>query len=203
MNPNGFGRHVCSCANLCKKRRRERAVLFNCARGPLLKSTCSHVRLLFPIVWGSGGRKGPWRHLEAGEFARVQPISGIPRPRQILRTRTFGISLCRGTASTAVRRVHPQRVRAALTLQNAPVQTPMHDGANTPAPASPLVVSPMPTTVIPSHVNEEATSGGVARAETRTEAFMRNARSFLEVVLPPSDMTLTFDGSGRCVGCAK
>jgi ketosteroid isomerase-like protein len=53
-----------------------------------------------------------------------------------------------------------------------------------------------PTTVLPSHVGEQATSGGVVRGNTRTEWFARNARPFAEVVLPVSDVTLAFDGEG-------
>lgn len=60
-----------------------------------------------------------------------------------------------------------------------------------------------PTTVMPSHVGEQATSGGTVRANTRTELFMRYAKAFAEIVLPVSDVTLAFDGDGRCVGCAR
>lgn len=60
-----------------------------------------------------------------------------------------------------------------------------------------------PTTVMPSHVGEQATSGGRLQANTRTELFVRNTRSFTDVVLPISDVTMTFDGNGRCMGCAR
>ena len=60
-----------------------------------------------------------------------------------------------------------------------------------------------PTTVMPSHVGEQATSGGVVRSNTWTEWFVRYARSFAEVVLPVSDVPLTFDGEGRCIGCPR
>ena len=60
-----------------------------------------------------------------------------------------------------------------------------------------------PTTVMPSHVGEQATSGGRVQANTRTELFMRYAKAFAEIVLPVSDVTLAFDGDGRCVGCAR
>ena len=60
-----------------------------------------------------------------------------------------------------------------------------------------------PTTVIPSHVGEQATSGGRMQPNTRTELFMRYAKAFAEVVLPLSDVTLAFDGDGRCVGCPR
>ena len=58
-----------------------------------------------------------------------------------------------------------------------------------------------PTTVMPTHVNEEATSGGAVRSNTWTELFIRGARGFADVVLPLSDVTLAFDGDGRCIGC--
>jgi hypothetical protein len=58
-----------------------------------------------------------------------------------------------------------------------------------------------PKTVMPSHVGEQATSGGVVRNNTRTEWFVRYAKAFAEVVLPISDVTLMFDGEGRCIGC--
>jgi L-ascorbate metabolism protein UlaG (beta-lactamase superfamily) len=60
-----------------------------------------------------------------------------------------------------------------------------------------------PTTVIPSHVGEQATSGGSLRGSTRTEQFWRSARAFAEIVLPVSDVTLAFDGEGRCIGCPR
>ena len=60
-----------------------------------------------------------------------------------------------------------------------------------------------PTTVMPSHVGEQATSGGALRGNTRTERFVRGARPFAEVVLPLSDVTLAFDGDGRCIGCPR
>ena len=60
-----------------------------------------------------------------------------------------------------------------------------------------------PTTVMPSHVGEQATLGGRVQANTRTELFMRYAKAFAEIVLPVSDVTLAFDGDGRCVGCAR
>lgn len=60
-----------------------------------------------------------------------------------------------------------------------------------------------PTTVMPSHVGEQATSGGKVQGNTRTELFMRYAKAFTEIVLPVSDLTLSFDGDGRCVGCPR
>jgi len=58
-----------------------------------------------------------------------------------------------------------------------------------------------PRTVMPSHVNEQATSGGAIRAVTRVEAFSLLARDLTDIILPLSDVVRTFDGSGRCVGC--
>jgi L-ascorbate metabolism protein UlaG (beta-lactamase superfamily) len=58
-----------------------------------------------------------------------------------------------------------------------------------------------PATVMPSHVNEAATSGGAVAAGTRVDRFMIVARGIADVVLPLSDVTRSFDGSGRCVAC--
>ena len=60
-----------------------------------------------------------------------------------------------------------------------------------------------PTTVMPSHVGEQATSGGKLRGNTWTERFTILAQPFTTVVLPVSDATLTFDGEGRCIGCPR
>jgi L-ascorbate metabolism protein UlaG (beta-lactamase superfamily) len=60
-----------------------------------------------------------------------------------------------------------------------------------------------PATVIPSHVGEQATSGGALRSGTWTDAFARSVGGFAQVVLPVSDVTLAFDGDGRCVGCPR
>jgi L-ascorbate metabolism protein UlaG (beta-lactamase superfamily) len=60
-----------------------------------------------------------------------------------------------------------------------------------------------PTTVMPSHVGEQATSGGRLQGNTRTEVFARYAKAFTEVVLPISDVTFAFDGNGRCIGCPR
>jgi L-ascorbate metabolism protein UlaG (beta-lactamase superfamily) len=60
-----------------------------------------------------------------------------------------------------------------------------------------------PTTVMPSHVNEAATSGGAAVANTRVDRFIGLARSFVDIVLPVSEVTRSFDGAGRCVGCGR
>jgi L-ascorbate metabolism protein UlaG (beta-lactamase superfamily) len=60
-----------------------------------------------------------------------------------------------------------------------------------------------PATVMPSHVQEQATAGGAVRSNTWTEQFMRIVRDFTSVVLPLSDVTLAFDGEGRCIGCPR
>jgi len=60
-----------------------------------------------------------------------------------------------------------------------------------------------PTTVMPSHVGEQATAGGAVRSNTWTERFMRNVGNSTNVVLPLSDVTLAFDGEGRCIGCPR
>jgi hypothetical protein len=60
-----------------------------------------------------------------------------------------------------------------------------------------------PMTVMPSHVAEQATTGGAVRSNTWTEWFMRNVRDYTTVVLPVSDVTLSFDGEGRCIGCPR
>jgi L-ascorbate metabolism protein UlaG (beta-lactamase superfamily) len=58
-----------------------------------------------------------------------------------------------------------------------------------------------PVTVMPSHVNEAATSGGGVQSGTRVERFISNVAASAEVVVPISDVTRAFDGSGRCIGC--
>jgi len=58
-----------------------------------------------------------------------------------------------------------------------------------------------PRSVMPSHVNEQATSGGAIRGGTRVELFQLFVRDYVDVVVPVSDVTRTFDGSGRCAGC--
>src|SRR6185295_12822242 len=58
-----------------------------------------------------------------------------------------------------------------------------------------------PRTVMPSHVNEQATSGGVIRGGTRVDLFQRLIRDYADVVVPASDVTRSFDGSGNCIGC--
>ena len=58
-----------------------------------------------------------------------------------------------------------------------------------------------PRSVMPTHVNEQATSGGAIVAGTRVERFGVLIRGLTDLVLPLSDVTRTFDGSGACVGC--
>jgi len=58
-----------------------------------------------------------------------------------------------------------------------------------------------PRSVMPSHVNEQATSGGAIRGGTRVDLFQLFVRDYVDVVVPVSDVTRSFDGSGRCVGC--
>lgn len=57
-----------------------------------------------------------------------------------------------------------------------------------------------PTSVIASHANEAATSGGILQPETKTAAFI--AATETPVYLPLSGRTLSFDGNGVCTsGC--
>jgi L-ascorbate metabolism protein UlaG (beta-lactamase superfamily) len=57
-----------------------------------------------------------------------------------------------------------------------------------------------PESVIPSHANEEATSGGEVKDGTRTKAFIDAVN--VPVHLPLSDRTMEFDADGKCVeGC--
>ena len=58
-----------------------------------------------------------------------------------------------------------------------------------------------PRTAMPSHVNEQATQGGVIRAGTRVDLFQLFTRDYVDIVVPISDVTRSFDGSGRCIGC--
>jgi L-ascorbate metabolism protein UlaG (beta-lactamase superfamily) len=58
-----------------------------------------------------------------------------------------------------------------------------------------------PATVIASHVNEAATTGGKVRADSRTAAFMNLVKG-RPVYLALSGKTMEFDGNARCVaGC--
>jgi hypothetical protein len=68
-----------------------------------------------------------------------------------------------------------------------------------------------PQTVIPSHINEAATSGGSVAGGSRLELFMELMRNLpvegirraspIDVVLPLSGVTRQFDGDGRCIDC--
>lgn len=59
-----------------------------------------------------------------------------------------------------------------------------------------------PNSVIPSHANEEATSGGVAVPGSRTAQFIGLVKPNIDVHLPLSGVTMSFDDKGRCVaGC--
>jgi len=59
-----------------------------------------------------------------------------------------------------------------------------------------------PTTVIPSHANEVATSSGTVIPGTKTARFIQLVDR-ADVVPPLSGQTMQFDGSGNCVsGCA-
>jgi L-ascorbate metabolism protein UlaG (beta-lactamase superfamily) len=53
-----------------------------------------------------------------------------------------------------------------------------------------------PRTVIPTHVNEVATTGGVVNSGTRTERFIEESRK--PVVLPLSGVPIYCDGRGKC-----
>lgn len=71
-----------------------------------------------------------------------------------------------------------------------------------------------PRTVIPSHINEAATSGGTASGE-RLKRFVEQVRTLgarasrggrfgerqIDIVIPLSGVTREFDGEGRCVNC--
>lgn len=57
-----------------------------------------------------------------------------------------------------------------------------------------------PNSVIASHANEAATSGGKLNPASKTAAFQKAAK--MPVHVPLSGRTMEFDGSGRCVaGC--
>jgi L-ascorbate metabolism protein UlaG (beta-lactamase superfamily) len=72
-----------------------------------------------------------------------------------------------------------------------------------------------PTTAIPEHFNQASTSGGAVVAGTRVERFINQVVASapgksgshghkISVVVPLSDQTFQFDGSGNCVagpGC--
>lgn len=58
-----------------------------------------------------------------------------------------------------------------------------------------------PETVLVTHVNEQATTGGVEIAGSRTERFARGIRGSIQVVPGLSDITRSFSGDGRCADC--
>ena len=63
-----------------------------------------------------------------------------------------------------------------------------------------------PQTVLLTHVNEQATSGGRLIGGTRADRFTRLLRgagdgAHIEVAYAVSDMTQSFDGEGRRNGC--
>lgn len=55
-----------------------------------------------------------------------------------------------------------------------------------------------PVSVIPSHANEVATSGGKVVAGTKTDIFIKAVK--VPAHLPLSGRTMAFDGKGKCVG---
>lgn len=55
-----------------------------------------------------------------------------------------------------------------------------------------------PASVIPSHANEVATSGGKVVAGSRTDIFIKAVK--VPTHLPLSGRTMAFDGKGKCVG---
>ena len=58
-----------------------------------------------------------------------------------------------------------------------------------------------PTAVLPSHVNEAATEGGVVRAGTKTKQFIELVKKS-RVYVPRSGHTMEFSGDAKCVtGC--
>jgi L-ascorbate metabolism protein UlaG (beta-lactamase superfamily) len=58
-----------------------------------------------------------------------------------------------------------------------------------------------PQTVIPSHINEAATTNGQPTGPRIKEFLSQMGRSEIGVVLPLSGITREFDGSGNCVNC--
>lgn len=58
-----------------------------------------------------------------------------------------------------------------------------------------------PATVLLTHVNEQATSGGRVVSGTRADRFSRAIAGSSQVVMAVSGVTRSFDGDGRCTGC--
>lgn len=59
-----------------------------------------------------------------------------------------------------------------------------------------------PRSVIPSHINEAATAGGVVVGD-RLRRFLEQVDRRVDVVIPLSGVTRDFDGRGRCINCGK
>ena len=57
-----------------------------------------------------------------------------------------------------------------------------------------------PRTVIPSHINEAATTGGVPTGD-RLKRFEEQIIRGIDIAIPLSGSTLMFDGNGRCANC--
>ena len=86
--------------------------------------------------------------------------------------------------------------KAKLTVMN------IGDGFTTGPKEAAHVINDLvqPVSVIASHANEVATSGGKLLPGTKTEAFVKAVK--VSVHLPLSDRTMEFDESGKCVaGC--
>jgi L-ascorbate metabolism protein UlaG (beta-lactamase superfamily) len=64
-----------------------------------------------------------------------------------------------------------------------------------------------PAMVLPSHVYEQATLDGIVQPGSRLARFIRAVQDLegtsgpLDIVVPLSGVTRTFDGEGRCAGC--
>jgi L-ascorbate metabolism protein UlaG (beta-lactamase superfamily) len=58
-----------------------------------------------------------------------------------------------------------------------------------------------PRTVIPSHINEAATTGGQPTGERMKRFLDQMDGSGIGIVLPLSGVTREFDGSGQCLNC--
>ena len=55
-----------------------------------------------------------------------------------------------------------------------------------------------PRTAIPSHANQESTTGGVVNPGTRVETFSAAVDRRIDVIVPLSGITITCDGAGNC-----
>ncbi len=58
-----------------------------------------------------------------------------------------------------------------------------------------------PRTVIPEHINEAATTGGVPTGQRMNRFLDQMSSSGIAVVLPLSGVTREFDGAGECLNC--